>query len=96
MYLKCTVITTSGMSIPDAIHKIPGVAVSHMNKNGEEDSENLYLGWQVNTFVTADANTPAETNYYTALYDSSGVDVITQAFNSMLAMDKYSAGEIIP
>lgn len=95
MFLKSGYTTLSGISIPNAIIRIPGVGITHTNESGEQDQDNFYLGIQYDVFATEDSTVKIESGFMTKIYVISEVSVIEDAYNILKEDSKFTDGVIV-
>ena len=81
MHITAPYTSQFGVSLESAIIRVPAVALSHINPNGELDPEVLYLGFQYDVY--AQEGSPAmESRYTTIVYDES-VAPMRQAYGHL-------------
>lgn len=81
MYITAPYTSQFGVSLESAIIRVPVVALSHINTNGELDPEVLYLGFQYDVYAQ-EGSPVMESRYTTIVYDAS-VTPMRQAYRHL-------------
>lgn len=95
MFLKSSYTTLSGLSVPNAIIRIPGVGITHTDESGEQDPDNFYLGIQFDVFTTEDSTVKIESGFVTKIYESSDVSIIEAAYDVLKDDPRFIDGDIV-
>lgn len=95
MFLKSSYTTLSGLSVPNAIIRIPGVGITHTGESGEQDPDNFYLGIQFDVFATEDSTVKIESGFVTKIYESSDVNIIEAAYDVLKDDPKFSDSVLV-
>ena len=94
MFLKSGYTTLSGISIPNAVVRIPGVGITHTNESGEQEPDNFYLGIQFDVFATEDSTVKIESGFLTKPYVMTDGNIIEDAYKILREDIKFTDGVI--
>lgn len=96
MFLKSSYTTLSGLAVPNAVIRIPGVCITHTDESGEQDPDNFYLGIQFDVFASEDSAIKIESGFVTKIYERSDVSIIEAAYDILKDNPKFSDSVLVP